>query len=289
VATASLIVCAAFFVVLPSMSRGAQPGPAKPLLDGTVLTGADGKLVPGGADDRWFFELVADVNSISGPVTAGTRFELLPCTTLELLIADVNDRYTPTYRLSARVTRYEGKSFLFPTYYLPLSKSKSAGSADEEKGQPHALREPAKGSEPDPELAIPQEVIDKLKDRRFVRGSQRESGKSTAGPELRKSPAYMLVDAIGRIEAAGAPPASGLQPPAWPRYTFIPDAFGWNVSGTRYELLPCSMLEQALQKQAASPESIRFSVAGLVTEFKGRKYLLLQRAIRAHGYGNFGR
>lgn len=279
----SLLVYAAFFVLLSSTSHGAQPSPARPLLDGTVLAGADGKLVPGGADDRWFFELVADVNSISGPVTAGTRFELLPCTTLELLITDVNDRYTPTYRLSARVTRYEGKSFLFPTYYLPLSKSKSAGPADEEKGQPHALREPAKDSEPDPELAIPQEVIDKLKDRRFVRGPQHEGGKSTAGPESRKSPAYMLVDAIGRIEAA----TSSLQLPASGRYMFIPDAFGWSVSRTRYELLPCSMLEHALRTQAVSPEPIRFSVAGLVTEFKGKKYLLVQRAIRAYGHGNF--
>ena len=68
---------------------------------------------------------------------------------------------------------------------------------------------------------------------------------------------------------------------------FVPDAFGWNVGKTRYELLPCGVLEQALQTQAASPERIRFSVAGLVTEFKGKKYLLLQRTIRAYGHGNF--
>jgi hypothetical protein len=34
---------------------------------------------------------------------------------------------------------------------------------------------------------------------------------------------------------------------------------------------------------------MRFNVAGLVTEFQGRKYLLLQRAFVVYNYGNFGR
>ena len=281
-AVVSSIVPAALLILLPLTSYGAQPSVPKPLTDGTILTGVDGKLVPGGAADKWFFDLVADANSISGPVIAGTRFELLPCRTLELLIADVNDRFTPTYRLSVRVTRFEGKNFLFPTYYLPLSKSKSAEAQDTEQGQPHVLREPAKSREPDPELAIPPEVMDKLNDRRFVRELQRESGKSDR-PELPKSLDRMLVDALGRIE----PVASGLQPPASRRYAFIPDAFGWGVGGTRYGLLPCATLEQALQIQAASPDSVRFSAAGIATEFKGTKYLLLQRMIRTYDHGNF--
>ena len=278
----SLIVPAALLILLPLTGYGAQPSPLKPLPDGTILAGVDGKLVPGGATDRWFFDLVADANSVSGPVAAGTRFELLPCRTLELLIADVNDRFTPMYRLSARVTQYQGKNFLFPTYYLPLSKSKSSESSDVEQGQPHVLRERAKSSEPDPELVIPPEVMDKLNDRRFVRGLQRESGKS-GGPELPRSLDRMLVDALGRIE----PVAPGLQPPAPRRYAFIPDAFGWGVSGTRYGLLPCATLEQARQIQAISPDPVRFSVAGIATEFKGKKYLLLQRMIRTYDHGNF--
>jgi len=83
-ATASLIGCFAFFgILLASTGFGAQPTAAKPPSDGIILAGVDGKLVPGDAADPWTFELVADVNSISGPIVAGTRFELLPCTTLE--------------------------------------------------------------------------------------------------------------------------------------------------------------------------------------------------------------
>lgn len=112
----------------------------------------------------------------------------------------------------------------------------------------------------------------------MARGPQRESSKSGDGTKSQRSPDRMLVDAIGRIE----PAASG-------RFVFVPDAFGWNIDKARYELLPCGVLEQALQSQAASPDPIRFNIVGLVTEFKGRQYLLLQRAIRVYGYGNFGR
>ena len=36
-------------------------------------------------------------------------------------------------------------------------------------------------------------------------------------------------------------------------------------------------------------DPIRFNVAGLVAEFQGKKYLLLQRAAIVYNYGNFGR
>ncbi len=277
---------AALFLLHSTTSYGAQQITAKPLADGIVLASVDGKLVPGGATDKWFFDLVADANSVGGPIIVGTRLELLPSRTLDLLTGDVNDRFAPTYRLSARVTQYEGKNFLFPTYYLPLSKPRSAESSEAEPGQPRALREPTKSHEPDPELTIPPEVIDKLRDRRFVRAPQREGAKP-GGPETSVSPDRIFVEAIGRIEPIPAPPASSGQPPTWRRYVFVPDAFGWGVGGTRYVLLPCATLEQAQQMQAAVPDPIRFNVAGIVTEFKGRKYLLLQRAIRTYGHGNF--
>jgi hypothetical protein len=191
-------------------------------------------------------------------------------------MADVNDRQTPTYRLSARVTRYKEKNFLFPTYYLPLSKLKDAKSPGAQNEGSQAMKETAKGGELDPELTIPQEVTERLKNRRMARGPQRESGKPAGGTKSQRNPDRMLVEAVGRIETA----ASG-------RFAFVPDAFGWNIDKARYELLPCGVLEQALHSQAASPDPIRFNIVGLVTEFKGTKYLLLQRAIRAYGHGNF--
>jgi hypothetical protein len=257
-------------LVIGGLAPGAQPSPQKSLPDGTVLRSIDGTLLRADTNDRWRFELSADANSVNGAVAAGTQLELLPCATLEMLIADMNDRYTPAYRLSARVTLYKGKNFLFPTYFLPLSGVKGATASPEEQPRvPHEIVDVGKS---DPELAIPPEVLEKLRERPAAREPQREGGNSN----LPKKPARMVVDVLGtvRVEAEGA--------------VFTPNAFGWNVGPTRYRLLPCGVLEQILRQQAVALDPIRFNVAGLVTEFRGDKYLLLQRAIRTYDYGNFG-
>ena len=88
------------------------------------------------------------------------------------------------------------------------------------------------------------------------------------------------------VDASADSRISGVQPPV---FHFIPYALGWSVSNIRYELLPCGALEQAMQIQRSSMESVRFNVAGLVTQFRGRQYLLLQRAVPVYNYGNFGR
>ncbi|MBN1508812.1 MAG: hypothetical protein JW955_18330 [Sedimentisphaerales bacterium] len=276
VTTLGLIVCSVLFVAMSSIAGGSQQGPANPLTDGTVLASVDGKLVPGDAPDAWLFELAVDVNSLGGRAIAGTRFELLPCATLELLLVDANDRTTPMYRLSGRVTRYKDKDFLFLTYYLPLSKLKDTTSPTAQGETTQARPETPGSDEGDPDLTIPQEVMEKLRDRRMTRGVQRESRESGTATKSQRTPDRMIVDAVGRIE----PAASG-------HLVFVPDAFGWNIDKARYELLPCHVLEQTWQSQAASPDPIRFNIAGLVTEFKGEKYLLLHRAIRAYGHGNF--
>ncbi len=105
----------------------------------------------------------------------------------------------------------------------------------------------------------------------------------------------VLVDCVGHIEGSPLSVPSG-QPPTDNRprrigdaWIFVPYALGWNVGDVRYGLLPCTALEQALQRQKGALDPIRFNVAGLVTEFQGRKYLLLQRAIVVYNYGNFGR
>ena len=112
----------------------------------------------------------------------------------------------------------------------------------------------------------------------------------------------MLADCVGRIEsgrdrlsvlscqfpAVNRPPTTGNGEPTH-SWVFVPYALGWNVSDVRYELLPSAALEEALQKQARVVDPIRFNVAGLVAEFQGKKYLLLQRAAIVYNYGNFGR
>jgi hypothetical protein len=128
------------------------------------------------------------------------------------------------------------------------------------------------------EMAIPEEVAARLRTRRVARGPQRAvSGETPTGQVPPKASTRVLVDAVGFIERR------------YDASVFVPDALGWNVAGIRYELLPCRALEQAEQQLAAWPEPVRLKVAGVVTEYQGKKYLLLQRAIRVYNYGNFGR
>lgn len=273
----------------------AQPVENKPLPEALVLTGVDGNLLHVDANDTWWFELTAEVRTDTYKLPAKTRFMLLPSGALEQLIADANDRFTPAYRLTAQVTRYRGTNFLLATYFLPLSKFKS----EEPQTADRRPQVETTNLPPDPELGIPPEIVEKLKNRRPIRGPLRKPSDSQTAVRPEAYLNRMLVNRVGLIEvekveawkrgsveAAGNSHAYACTDPC---FCFTPYALGWNVSGDRYELLPCAALEQAQQLQRSSIEPIRFNVAGLVTRFRGRQYLLLQRAAPVYNYGNFGR
>jgi hypothetical protein len=130
-----------------------------------------------GCPSGWFFELGSDVSDYRVLLRAGTRLELLPSATLEKMTADVNER---SVRLWGRVTKYKGQNFIFPMYFLPLSKTakpqsqtsdalqKPQQQEDRPVDSPSAdegTRQPAI-SGPNDILEIPQEIIEKLKTRR---------------------------------------------------------------------------------------------------------------------------
>ncbi|MBN1361147.1 MAG: hypothetical protein JW993_11160 [Sedimentisphaerales bacterium] len=257
-----ILLCLACAWTLPAAALAAAGTSVLP--EGTVLEGIDGTLVRADGNDVWFFEFSDDVNDAGVTVPAGTRLELLPCATLAQVIADANERLQPQYRIFAQVTHYRGNNFLLASYYLPLSRLKDAN-------------EPVPDTLPtgrsDGELAIPDEALQLLRSREPVGGPQRSGAAIGAVPTSR--PTRMLVNLTGSIE-----PRQG-------RWCFIPDGLGWNVSTVRYELLPCSVLEQAQRTIAATAIPIRFNVSGLVTDYRGTTYLILQRAVRVYNYGNF--
>lgn len=262
------------------------PAPGRKLLpEATVLDSLDGNVIRADANDTWLFELERDVNSVDARVPAGTRLVLLPSVTLGKLIVDMNDRAAPRYRLTVRVTQYRGRNYLIPTYFLPLSKLKSdqgpeGGGQKVEAGRanpPSAIANPQLGA---PELTIPPEILKQLQERRPMRAAPRtarpEQEPAQGAPSGSAPVERMLVDRVGLIQQED-------------RFVFVPYALGWNLSRERYEILPSSVLEQTRQQPAGSLERMRFNVAGLVTEFHGRKYLLLQRAVPVYSYGDFGR
>ena len=273
-----------------------------PLLrDGFSIIRVDGDLIGPDSNDVWSFELASDVNDYRTVIKAGTRLELLPSSALEKMTADKKMRTTATYRLwNSRVTKYKGRNFIFPGFFMPLSKAgKSEPETSQEPAEKQSGREREQQlalDEPNDVLALPQEVIEKLRARRettviskkpiadsneiSVDESQPTTEKEKL-PDARRytqSPDSIFVDRTAFLVEQN----DG-------RFLFMPDALGRNFQKLYLHLLPFAALELTEVKKAAEPETVRFKIAGIMTKYKGDNYLLLEKATRTYSYGNFGR
>lgn len=259
--------------------------PQKPLLkDGFVLTGVDGALAGPDSNDVWFFELASDVNDSSTVLKEGTKLELLPSSTLEKMIADAKTHPAATYRLwDGRVTKYQGRNYIFPNYFQPLRKMQDTEQKTEGGPQTSDLgKSDLAVNEPNDVLTLPPELLEKLRTRRESRMGS--GGLKTTGSEDVNDVSYMpSADTIFADRTAFmAKQDNG-------RLVLTPDALGRNIQKLTLRLLPCEVLELAEREQSAEPEPVRFKVAGLMTKYKGDSYLLLYRANRAYSHSNFGR
>lgn len=268
------------------------------LRDGFALTGVNGSLVvhdsnensPNLSLDRWFFVFDSDVSDGRGLIKAGSRLELLPSSALERMIADANNSSVASYRLGGRITQYRGKNFIFPTYFLHLVNTKTPLLPKSEKSVQQEKQPTI--NEPNDVLTIPKELIEKLPDRnkridlRKTTGPSEEfrskltelGGKRKAGPKQD----FILSDRTALFRKSGHETQD-----TWREFSFALDAIGRTEAKISLRLLPCQALEQAQRNQSASPDALRFKIAGIVTKYKGKHYLLLQRATRVYSHGNF--
>lgn len=288
-------------------ASGAQITGQALLNDGFVLTGVDGRMSSSDGNDVWFFVLASDVNDGKARVSANTSLQLLPSSTLEKMTADMKERGGEDYRIWARVTKYKGRNFLFPVYFLPLSRVKDSALAtptdanSTDASQITQVKPKPAANDSNDTLAIPKEIIDRLSDRPTVYRQQSEEPNSHGEKLQGIKQDYVLADRTGFISAGLPSPIrltyGGL---TLPRTEFVLDGLGLSVQQTSFRLLPCQVLEQAERESAEGglrSNQIRLKIAGIVTEYKGRdpasrepdKYLLLQRATRVYSYGNFGR
>ncbi len=120
-------------------------------------------------------------------------------------------------------------------------------------------------------MAIPEEIVSKLKSRRVLRHEQLKEG-------LQLKQDYVLVGRTVLLDkhADGKP-------------VVVLDALGRNIQQVSFRVLPCEALERAQYVQSLETEPVRFKIAGILTQYKGEYYLLLQRATRAYSHENFGR
>jgi hypothetical protein len=242
-------------------TAGAVP---QTLREGMSLTGIDGKLTE--QQDKWFFELESDLTDGTAFVRAGQKLQLLPSATLEKMTADAEKRATEGYRIWGTVTQYQHANFIFPLYFLPLSKVIDANEHTEQQG----WRQPEiKINEPNDKLPLPQEIIDLLKPARLARTEEPQKG-----VELKQD--VILADRTATL----ACDSDGT-------FRFVLDAPGRNVPTVSFKLLPCQVLQQAQAIQSVQTEPVRFKIAAILTRYKDENYLLLQRATRLYSHGNF--
>ncbi len=253
-------------LILAILSCGALcTGAARkiPLRDGFGLTGVDGELSSTG--DKWFFKFDSEVSDDVGQIDAGAVVELLPSTALEKITADAGKRTEASYRLWGNVTKYNGKNYIFPIYFLPVSPIESPAQVQESSKNKIAI------NEPNDELAMPEEIVKKLKNRRVLRNEQVKEGMQLKQDSILAGRTALLSKrADGQNEV-------------------VLDAIGRNIPQISFRLLPCEVLERAQAEQSIEADPVRFKIAGILTQYKGEHYLLLQKAIQAYSHGNFGR
>jgi hypothetical protein len=306
-----------FMIFIPTCLGQAETGKTEPeraevptrqglLRDGFAFSGIDGKVSsPDG--DEWFFELDLDVVDDRIVVKEGTSLQLLPSATLQRIIDDMKIRSADEYRLWGTVTKYEGKNFIFPIYFLPLSKiekpqeQKPIETPDVNKensdfdklpsGLGHRVedsRAEPNINEPNDILAVPQEIIEKLKTRRIelTKWPEKAAG-SEAEPNIQpqtieKAGQAIQQDTILADRTAFLAEQDG-------HLVFTLDALGRSAPKISLRLLPCEALELTEQRQSTELEQPTFKIAGIITKYKDQNYLLLQRATQVYNYGNFAR
>ena len=269
------------------------------LRDGFFLQRADGEISVVDSNEggrRYFFEFKSDVSDGRASVKAGSRLELLPSSGLERMITGLGDDPTGAYRLWGHATRYRGKNYVFAVSFLPLRVRASEAKENESQQQDSQPGDEAvENSETDrlvndanDTVRIPANVLEKLKGKKVRRSIKLDKPASGDGGEVKKAKKRFKLDSVtvGRVGFVNS--SEQVWRVGWST-EFVFDSLGRSIEDGGFELLPCEVLERTLDRQLYEPESVRLKVAGLVTEFMGKKYLLLQRASRTYSYGNIGR
>lgn len=239
------------------------------LREGFVYKGVSGLITFDEDSDKWSFAADSDVNDTRKTITAGTKIELLKTGTLEQL-ADYAEKNEPplAVRLWAKVTRYEDRNYLFAVYFITMSGKVSDESVDKAT-EPESQVEEVAG-DPNESSIIPANIMRMLKPKRVVSLSKMREVIQTEGN-------VVLVGRTGFVTVR-----NGVK-------TFEIDALGRKINGASFGLLPCEALQRTEYTMSGSLSRQRYRVAGEVTRYKGKYYILLQRAVRTYSHGNFVR
>ncbi len=260
--------CLIILLIAASVFGAAKKdAPALIVEEGAFIDGVEGLLKKEPKTDLWQFvpdEPIEITDKITVP--AGTPLKMLPCSVLEQMTTLAGEENQLRVELSALFTQYKHGNHLFSVFFLPIKDGDT---------QPEPTPEPdgdkAENTEPEPqepESIIPTEILKQIK--------------ANKAPDLKKF--QQIAEVTGDIHLIGR---AGFLSKTNGRYIFSPDAFGRNIDDKQFLLLSNSMLATAEKEIASEPGRERYNVSGLVTEYKGKTYMLLRRASRTYTHGNF--
>ena len=239
---------------------------ASPLVEGFKFDRLDGLVTKDRKEDKWFFAPEKNLTDGRGLIPAGKKIQLLPSNTLQALAASV-EKTPQSIRLSAAVTKYRSRNFLFPTYFL-LGEEPEQITPPEEKQEQSQQDKTEDNSQQD--SIIPADVLEKLKPRhRPLPKQAKQIIQTDADSILPSRTGFVKIDKQNK--------------------SFEVDALGRNVENISLQLLPCQVLERLENKIAESPYRQRYRLTGIVTKYKKDYYLLPQQATRTYNHGNFAR
>lgn len=230
--------------------------------EGLLLDGVEGMIRKVEKVDVWQFvpsEAAVLTDEVTWPV--GQAISLLPCSVLEQITLMAGDANEIEVRLWGLFTAYDNNNYLYSVFFLPV-KTQPAKTEDSTEGN-------GNGDNTDNEESIiPTEILSQIK--------------ATKTPDLKTF--QQLAKVTGDVNLISR---SGYLKQDGKLKFFQPDAFGRKINRSQYRLLPCGPLKTTERKMQQAPGRQRYSVSGLVTEYKGRRYILLRRAARTYTHGNF--
>lgn len=246
---------------------------AKPVIEeGVLVDGIEGVLKKRPNVEVWSFipdKPIIVTKEITYP--AGEPVEMLPCSVLEQMTGLSGEKDHIRVQLWALFTEYQHINFLYSVYFLPLQETPSEQTDVQNTEEKPVQEETAttKPEEPEQEDSIiPTDILKQIK--------------SSKTPDLKKFQQVSVV--TGDVNLIGR---SGYLSESGRIRKFEPDALGLKVDGREFFLLPNSMLEEARKEMVRIPGKQRYNVSGLVTQYKGKTYMLLRRAVRTYSHGNF--
>ena len=242
----------AILLILNSICPAAHK--SVPASDGLVLDGVDGKISV--QNDQWSFTTFERLTDGKGVMSSPAV--ILPSSMLEKL-GGVFSAEKSSYRIWGKLTKYNNKNFIYLSYFLPVAEVNEPNTTEIEENK-----------DTNETQIIPDDALALLKPKRVISLAEL---KKPLGVEADG----ILTDRTGFLHQAKDGDYFGF------------DALGRNIDLTAFPLLACEELENMEKAQKASAFPVRFKISAIVTKYKGKNYLLLQRATKLFSFGNLAR